>query len=120
MDIALLLHGVMARAIVMYLTVIGGWGIVSGARGRGPSGAFLGALMVGVGVCVVQGLLGLVAFLRVGPREPLHVLYGFALVLALPLAWTYARGRPGNRVSLFLGFASLFAAGLAIRGMTTS
>ena len=120
MDVILSLHGAMARALIFYLAFVGLWGVVSGVRGRGPSGSFVGALVVGVVATVIQGSFGLLTFFRAAPREPLHVLYGFALVLALPMAWTYARSHGDRRASLFLGLATLFAAGLAIRGLTTS
>jgi len=120
-DLPLQLHGAIARALVFYLAAVGVWGVVEGIRGRGPSGSYLGSLAVAVAVSVIQGALGFATFaLRGAPREPMHILYGFALALALPLAWTYARGRPSARMSLFLGFAALFAAGLAIRGLTTA
>ena len=46
------------------------------------------------------------------------MLYGFALVLAMPLAATSCATGAVNHVAL--GFAALFTAGLAIRGITTS
>ncbi len=120
MDVFLSLHGALARSLILYLAVVGIWGLANGVRGKRPSGSFVGALVVGVVATVVQGAFGVLTYFRAGPREPLHVLYGFALVLALPMAWTYARSHDDPRASLFLGLATLFASGLAIRGLTTS
>jgi hypothetical protein len=49
-----------------------------------------------------------------------HVLDGLALVVAMPLAATLVRDRTHRGQSIALGLAALFAAGLAIRGMTTA
>ena len=121
MDVVLSLHGRIAYAIVLYLSVVGVWGLVLGLRGRGPSPNFTGALVIAEVAAVVQGLfgLGLLLFSR-GPAESLHVLYGAALAVALPVAATFTRERPPRAVSFAFGFMALFAAGLAIRGITTA
>jgi hypothetical protein len=49
-----------------------------------------------------------------------HVLYGFALALAMPLAASLVRERTGRGQSVALGIAALFTAGLAIRGIFTA
>ena len=121
MDLLLSLHGRLAAVLVLYYGTVGIWGFALGARGRGPSPAFRGAVVIAVVASVLQGLLGASAFLfRGGPRDALHVLYGFALVLAMPLAWSIVNDRQPRGQSLALGFAALFTAGLAIRGITTS
>jgi hypothetical protein len=120
-DVALSLHGRVATAIVLYLSVVGLWGLVLGLRGSGPTPSFIGALMIFELAAVAQGLLGLavLVFSR-PPSQSLHVLYGFALALALPLAATVVRKRERRTASLTFGLVALFAAGLAIRGITTA
>jgi hypothetical protein len=49
-----------------------------------------------------------------------HILYGLALVVAMPLAATLVRDRTPRGQSVALGLAALFTAGLAIRGITTA
>ena len=122
MDAILLsLHGRIATAIVLYYTAVGLWGLFLGARGSGPTPGFRGAVAIGVAASVAQGALGvlLYAFVR-APADALHILYGFALVLAMPLAATMIRDRQARGQSLALGFAALFTAGLAIRGIITA
>jgi hypothetical protein len=119
-DVVLSLHGRVATAIVLYLTVVGLWGLVLGARGSGPTRNFIGALVIFEAAAIVQGLLGIVVFLARPPAQSLHVLYGFALVVALPLAATLVRRREPRASSFAFGFMALFAAGLAIRGITTA
>jgi len=70
---------------------------------------------------IAQGVLGLVVLALSGPpREALHILYGFAVVLAMPLAASLVRDRAPRGQSVALGFAALFTAGLAIRGIITA
>jgi hypothetical protein len=120
MDVVLSLHGRIAWALVAYYAVLGGWGIVLGWRGGGPTPGFRGAIVISLIAAVAQGALGLIALATVGPREPLHTLYGFAMLVALPLAMTIVRERTPRGQAIGLGLAALFTAGLAIRGITTS
>ena len=70
---------------------------------------------------MMQGALGFAVFaLGRPPADALHVLYGFALVLAMPLAATLVRDRTSRGQTVALGLAALFTAGLAIRGMMTA
>ena len=107
--------------LVLYYAAVGVWGFILGARNRGPTPNFRGAVVIATVAAVLQGLLGASTFFFLrGPRDALHVLYGFALVLAMPLAWSIVNDRQPRSQSIALGFAALFTAGLAIRGITTS
>lgn len=121
MDAILGLHGRLALALVLYYAAVGVWGIANGMRASGPTPGFRGALIIAEVAAIAQGVFGVLvfAFLR-PPHEPLHVLYGFALALAIPLASSFVRERTPRSQSTWLGVAALFAAGLAIRGITTS
>ena len=114
------LHGRVATAIVLYLTVVGLWGLLLGARGSAPTPNFIGALVIFEVAAIAQGLLGIAVLFSRPPAQSLHILYGFALALALPLAATVVRKREHRTASLTFGLVALFAAGLAIRGMTTA
>jgi hypothetical protein len=121
-DVAVLsLHGRAATALVLYYTAVGLWGLFLGVRNSGPTPGFRGAIAISVIASIVQGLLGLLVWAFVQPpRDLLHVLYGFALVLAMPLAASLVRDRAPRGQSVALGFAALFTAGLAIRGIITA
>jgi hypothetical protein len=116
---ALPLHAQLATALILYLAALGVWGIVLGVVGSGPTPSYRGSLVIAEVVIVVQGLLGAGAWVSTGPSDAIHVLYGLALVVTLPLVATIVREGSPRRTSLSLGLASLFAAGLAIRGVTT-
>jgi hypothetical protein len=120
-DVVLSLHGRAATALVLYYTAVGLWGLILGVRNVGPTAGFRGAVAIAVVASVVQGALGflVLVFLR-PPSDSLHVLYGFALALAMPLAATLVRDRAPRGQSLALGFAALFTAGLAVRGIITA
>lgn len=120
MELLTSLHGRVAIAIVLYLSIVGLWGLWLGIRGRGPTPNFVGALVIAEIAAVVQGLFGVALLFGRAPANSVHILYGFALVAALPLAATLIRHRPPRAISFAFGFMALFAAGLAIRGITTA
>lgn len=113
------LHAQLATALILYLAALGVWGILLGVGGSGPTPSYRGSLVIATVVIVAQGLLGALSWVTTGPSDPIHVLYGLALVVTLPLVATIVREGSPRRTSLTLGLASLFAAGLAIRGLTT-
>ena len=121
MDVVAALHKQLATVLVLYYTAVGLWGLVLGVRNSGPTPGFRGAIAIAVIAAVAQGVAGFLtlAFVR-APNESLHILYGFALALSMPLASTIVRDRTPRGQSVALGFAALFAAGLAIRGITTA
>lgn len=120
MEALLSLHDRFGVAIVLYLVAAGLWGLLLGVRGVAPTAGYRGALIIAEGVIVLQGLLGVGVYVGGRPAEPMHLLYGAALVVALPLAWTIVRDRQPRGQSVALGLAALFAAGLALRGMATA
>lgn len=120
MEVVLSLHGRIATAVVLYLTVVGLWGLWLGIRGSGPTPNFIGALIIAEIAAVVQGLFGVALLFGRAPANSVHILYGFALAAAIPLAATLVRHRPPRAISFAFGFITLFAAGLAIRGITTA
>ena len=121
MDVVFALHGRSATALVLYYAAVGIWGLFLGVRNSGPTPGFRGAVAIAVIASVVQGALGfLVFFFMRPPPDAIHVLYGFALALAMPLAATIVRDRAPRGQSVALGLAALFTAGLAIRGIMTA
>jgi hypothetical protein len=122
MDVAVLsLHSRVAYALVLYYALVGLWGIFRGIRDRGPDASYRGAIAIATVAAVAQGTLGLLVLVfRGAPAEAVHILYGLALAVAMPLAATLVRDRTPRGQSVALGLAALFAAGLAIRGITTA
>lgn len=120
MDVLLfVLHEGLARAAVLYLIAMGVWGLVSWRRGQGVSPSYAGALIIAQGLVLTQGALGMLMVAGGRPADAIHILYGISLVLALPLAYLYQRDKLPQHRSLIFGLASLFAFGLAMRGIQT-
>jgi hypothetical protein len=121
MDLVLSLHGRVGFALVLYYTFVGLWAILQGIRDRGPNASLRGAIAIATIAAVTQGALGLLVLVfRGAPSDAVHILYGLALVVAMPLAATLVRDRTPRGQSIALGLAALFTAGLAIRGITTA
>ena len=116
----LLFHGTLARALVLYLAAVGVWGILAWRRGEGVSPSLRGAVAIAWVTGIIQGAVGAVLAVSAAPRDPLHILYGVAIAVALPAGFLYARDRTPARQSLVLGLVALFTSGLAIRGIMTA
>ena len=114
------LHQGLAQSTVLYFAALGVWGIVMALRRAPFDSGYRGALIIGVGLGVVQALVGLVVLLvgGRGPRDDLHYLYGLSIIVALPLVHQLISGRKFPPV-LAYALASLFVMGLALRAMTT-
>lgn len=117
----LALHSVLSNSIIMYLLLIGLWGLVGYFRGFGLSPNYRGALVIGEVVLLVQAVLGVTLLLMGGaPRDGLHFLYGVAAFLGLPLAYSYVRGRDPRSALLVYSLTALFVFGLALRATITA
>jgi heme A synthase len=113
------LHQLIARSLVLYFAAIGIWGVVLGVRKAEFNPSFRGALFIGVGLAVVQALVGITLLLTgLRPLDNLHYLYGATVIVTLPLVASYIVDKAISR-PLAYGLASLFMAGLAIRAITT-
>jgi len=113
-------HRLIATSIVTYYALVGLWGIVLGFMKRPVDGQYRAALFIGIGVAVVQVLIGIVLLLLGGTmKNDLHFLYGLSLIVRLPLARQLSVGR-GWRQPLVYGLTCLFMSGLATRGITTA
>ena len=121
MDAILGMHRQLATVLVLYFVLVGLWGLWNGIRNVGPTPGLRGGLVIAEIAAVAQGLFGVLLFLFYrAPQDSLHLLYGAAMIVAMPLAATYTRDRAPRGQAVALGFAALFTAGLAIRGITTA
>jgi len=113
------LHQRIAVSLVLYYAAVGVWGVFLGVRKSPLTPNYRGALVIGVGLGVVQALIGLFLVLSGDrPADNLHFLYGASVILTLPLVMSYITNKKFPRPLAF-GLASLFMAGLAIRAITT-
>lgn len=113
------LHNSLATTMILFMVVCGLWGLVS-AFGGGVSGSYAGALVLGEGLILAQGVLGILAYLTgLRPAQGLHFLYGVTAALTLPGIYSDVRNRPNQVQALWFGGGALFIVGLAIRGILT-
>jgi hypothetical protein len=115
-------HDRLADTAALFTLAIAVWAFVLAIRGRGLDGNFLGAVLVGEGLLVVEAGLGAARLLIAGaePGRWVHVLYGLVAVLIWPFLLSYTRGGAQPRDAALFGAASLFLWGIVIRAATTA
>ena len=120
MELFALVHDRLSITVMLFMAVVGAWGIVAYLRGQSVSGSYAGALAIGQALVLVQVAAGAV-MLVTGARSPgaTHYLYGITAVLVLPFAWSYLRSRDPRQSLLIYSLIALFIFGLAVRGMIT-
>ncbi len=95
-------------------------GLALVVRHRGPNRLLLGLLGLLVGLSVLNALVGLALALTGGPpRDPLHFLYGLAVMVAVPVAFGLAVGRAPRRQAVLLAAGALVVLGLLLRLVQT-
>lgn len=113
-------HDRLSISMLLFMTVMGLWGLVAYARGQGLSGSLAGTFVIGQLLIVVQVIAGVALVLWGGrPAESTHYLYGATAILMLPFFWSYLRSRDQRQALLYYSLVALFIAGLAVRGITT-
>lgn len=110
-------HQDLFSSLVLYFIALTAWGLFLYFRGQGPNGSYNGALVIGVGLAVVQALSGLL-LVATGhhPKDGLHWLYGFVVVLTLPVvyrAWVQ-KSSNDKRASLFYALACALVVVIAL------
>jgi hypothetical protein len=112
------IHAQLATTMALYYLVVGLWGLLLGLRRSELDGGYRGALVLALGLAVLQGLvgLGLMVFEGRFPRET-HYLYGVSAIVTLPLVHWFVATRVNP--PLVYGLGCLFMFGLALRGMAT-
>jgi hypothetical protein len=116
MDTIVILHGRFANTVWLYLLILGLWSLWRAIRGQGVSGNFLGALVIGQVLILIQAALGGILYATGSSSnliEPaIHILYGAFSLVFLPFVFLYwLRGDDSNRAQWVLTFAVLFQFG---------
>jgi len=124
MDAVTTIHSLLSNTIWLFFLALGVWGLFRAIRQQGVDGSYLGALVIGQGVYIVQGLLGGILWiggmLPVVARPFMHILYGAFSLVFLPFVYlVWLRGDDSNRGQWVLGLATLFLFGIALRAVGT-
>ncbi len=113
------LHDRLALVLIL-LGVVGAVWTFLGLRRHGGTPAGVRAMLVLTELlAMVQGLFGLTLLSR-GQRPnnlPLHVMYGVALVLILPVVYVLSARSTRRGEALYVGVGSLLLAGVAFRAL---
>lgn len=115
------IHSTLANTVWLFFLAVGVWGVIRAVRGYGVDGNYLGALAIGEGLYVLQGILGFVLWLEGGRpgRAGIHLLYGIFAMLFLPFMFGVLRGDDTNRGQWVYALATLFLFGVALRAIST-
>jgi len=114
------LHGLGARALLLFALLLAIWGTYRYFRNAEVSGSFRSSYLIMAGLTALQGLFGLAAFPFGGhPTELLHVVYGVFAFLFLPGAYLYAHGGSRRREAVILAGAAWVVSIAYFRGIAT-
>ena len=107
--------------VAIYALLTGFWGVINFLRRQPPDGNYNGALAIGVGLFVLQGIVGVILVLTgAQPAQGLHFLYGVTIVLTIPAIFAFTRGSNTVRDSMLYGAGMIFIWGLAQRAVETA
>lgn len=112
----------MSNMVALYALLVGIWGLFNFLRRVPPDGNYNGALALGFGLFVVEGLVGVILLLTglMPSRGALHFLYGVTIVITLPAIFAFTRGSNTTRESMLYGLGMVFIWGLAERAVDTA
>ena len=114
-------HRIISNMVAIYALVTGTWGVLNYLRRRAPDGTYNGMLAIGVGLFVVEGLIGLILVLTgLQPARGLHFLYGVTIIVTIPGIFAITRGSNTVRESMLYGLGMIFIWGLAERAVETA
>ena len=65
MDIVVLIHSRLSQTVVLFFLFLGIWGIYRGIRRYGVDGSYMGALVIGQVLYILQGILIIIVILLI-------------------------------------------------------
>jgi heme A synthase len=113
-------HARLANTALLFTVALAIWGFWRFFRRKGIDPSYRGAVIVAELLILFQAVLGaFMWFSGLRPVRSIHLLYGIVSALAIPLVYTYTRGRDDRPEMLMYAVAFLVLAGLLLRAMTT-
>jgi hypothetical protein len=116
------IHTRLAGTALLFSILMSLWGFFRFFRKQGVGSSYWGAAVVAVILILVQGGLGVLLWFtgEIGQRPGyVHWLYGAALALAIPLVYSYTKGKQERPEMLLYAVAFLIMVGLVLRAMVT-
>ena len=115
------IHSILSRAVAIYSLAMTLFALYRYLR-REPIGSdYRGAILVGEGLIVVQGVLGgIMFFMGLRPANNLHFIYGGLTLLTWPAAFSFARNQEDERKETMVWMvASLILFAASLRALAT-
>ena len=121
MEVLTIIHRQITTTILLFMDALALWGFWNYFRGEGVTGSYWGALAIGEGLIIVEGIIGGVLYVLGGvpARGVLHTLYGIVAAISIPSAFAFTRGRSGRYEALIYALIALFLLGIASRAQST-
>ena len=120
MEILKAVHGIISNTVVLFFLALGIWGVYRAFRRYTVDGSYIGALVIGEALFVLQGILGAVLYLGdARPGRVVHFIYGSFVLVALPGLFAYLKGDDSNQAQLYFGLAAISLFGVALRAIST-
>jgi hypothetical protein len=117
----LFIHQRVAYSLLLLALIAGIWGIVRYAMRRGVDGNYWSVLGASELLVIVQGVLGILLWLRgLRPAEGIHLMYGAVGALVLPVYYGISHGEDDRRSALRYGCLCLLVAGVTLRAISTA
>ena len=125
MDTLILIHSRLSQTVVLFFLFLGIWGLYRAIRRYGVDGSYMGALVIGQILYIVQGILGAILWatghLGAVARPEMHILYGAFALVFLPFVFlVWLKGDDSNRAQWMLALTTLFLFGIANRAISTA
>ena len=125
MEIISVMHRGFTNMVTLYFLVLGVWGLYRAIRGQDVASNYLGSLVLGQGLLVVQIIIGGILYFNgrsaAMTRPDVHFLYGAFVLIFLPFIYGVAlRGDDSNRGMWVWTFVCLFMFFLSYRFFVTA
>lgn len=114
------IHDALSKTSQLFFLALGLWGLFRAIRNNGVDGSYMGALVIGEGLFLLQALLGVILLIDgARPGRMIHLLYGAFAIVALPGLFAYIKGDDSNRAQWYYAILTLFLFGVTFRSIGT-
>jgi hypothetical protein len=120
MEFVTQIHSALSNTARLFFLLLGLWGLFRAVRNNGVDGSYMGALVIGEALFVLQAILGVILLIDgARPGRMIHLLYGAFAVVALPGLFAYMKGDDSNRAQWLYAILTLFLFGVTFRSIGT-
>jgi hypothetical protein len=115
------IHVALSLSTMLFFLLLGIWGIVRAFRNNSVNGSYMGALVIGELLFILQAVLGVILWVGGGrPGRTIHILYGAFALVALPGLFAFLKGDDSNRAQWYFGLLTFFLFGVALRSISVA